>query len=197
MPVKLNILIVLLAFSIPVFSQNRGDTYSTDEDAGKKAAVLLLQMGANDTMHVATAILKDAATSGPIKNVDVTFYVQRSFGLMKVGNGTTDTTGTASVEFPINTRASDKSQLFTLLVKVEDNDNIRDVTAQAVVRSNIPFPTNEAVPRALIGSKAPWWMVISFWAAVGSVWAFFLYTLLLIYKIKKSANYSFTTNQKK
>jgi hypothetical protein len=195
MPVKLNILIAILAFSIPVFSQNR-DTGSPDENATKKASVLLLQMGANDTMHMATAILKDAASGEPVKNVDVTFYVQRSFGLMKVGNGTTDTTGATSVEFPLDTRASDKRQLFKVLVKVEGDDNIRDVTTQAIVKSKIPFPADKPVPRALIGSKAPWWLVISFWGTVGSVWAFFLYALLLVYKIKRSSPYSFNTNQK-
>lgn len=188
MRVKLNILIVMLALSINGFSQE--DTSAIDENAGKKEAILTLQLGANDTMHVATATLIDAVTKLSIKDVEIIFYVPRTFGPMEVGTGTTDTAGNVSIEFPLDTRASDKSQKLVVGAKVEDNDNIRNVTALAETKSQIPFPVDKPVPRSIMGAKAPWWLIISFWGAVGAIYGLFMYVIILVYKIRKTKNHS-------
>lgn len=186
---ELKISLLLLAFSVNAYSQADTTTVE-DKDAGKKEAVITLQMGANDTMYIATAILKDAATNLPVQDVEIVFYVQRTFGLMNVGDGITDMTGTVSVEFPLDTRPGGKNQLLKVLAKVEDDDNIRSISAQAEVKSEIPFPSDKPVPRALIGAKAPWWLIISFFGTVGAIYGLFLYVFILIYKIKKASNHS-------
>lgn len=192
MRVKLNTLILMLVFSMQAFSQE--DTSSANSDEGKTQALLELKMGANDTMYVATAMLTNAETKQPLKDVEVIFSVPRMFGQMEIGNATTDTTGTASIEFPFDIRANDKKGLFAVVAKVEDNDNIKNVSAQAQVRSKLAFPADKPVPRAIMGSRAPWWLVASFWGSVGSIWGLFLYSLFLAYKIKKSKNHLLTTN---
>lgn len=191
MRVKIKILIVLLAFSVNGFGQEDTAT-NVDQNAGKKEARLTLQMSANDTMHVATATVSDAVTRAPLNEIEVIFYVQRTFGLMNVGDGTTDTTGTVSLQFPLDTRPGDKSQQLIVIARIEDNENFRDTSAQAIVKSKVPFPADKPIPRALIGARAPWWLIFSFFGTVGIIYGLFLYAIILVYKIKKASTHSLT-----
>lgn len=148
---------------------------------------IALQMGSNDSMHVITATVTNIATQQPVKDVALTFYVKRTFGLMKVAEGTTDTTGTASAEFPINTQGSDSTRNLTLIAKVEDNDAVNDTALQVVIKSKVAFPAVKPIARSIAGSNAPWWLVITFIASVGVVWLLFVYVMYLVYRIKKAS----------
>lgn len=191
MRVKIVLMIIGLALYVHSFSQE--DSSAAIDNSGKKNAALALKLGANDSMYTANANLKDAATGLPLKDVEVIFSVPRTFGAMQIGTGTTDTTGNISIEFPFDILASDKKGFFTVVAKVEDDDNINNVAASAPVKSKVSFPGDKPVPRALIGSRAPWWLILSFWGAVGSIWFLFFYSIVIIYKIKKAKTHSLTT----
>ena len=148
---------------------------------------IALQMGLNDSMHVITATVTNITTQLPVKNVELTFYVQRTFGLMKVAEGTTDTTGIISAEFPLDIRGSDSSGKMTLLAKVSDNDVMNDTVFQVVLKSKLSFPANKPIPRSIAGAHAPWWLVITFILAVGAVWLLFVYVVYLVYRIKTAS----------
>lgn len=143
------------------------------------------QMGSNDSMHVVTATVTNIATQLPVKDVELTFYVQRTFGLMKVTDGTTDTTGIISAEFPLDIQGSDSTQKFILLAKVEESDVMNDTAFQVIIQSRLAFPADKPIPRSIAGSNAPWWLVITFTIAVGAVWLLFVYVVYLVYRIKK------------
>ena len=104
---------------------------------------IALQLGLNDSMHVITATVTNIRTQLPLKDVALTFYVKRTFGLMKVAEGTTDTTGTASAEFSVNTQGSDSNRNLTVIAKVEDNDVMNDTTFQVVIKSKLAFPADK------------------------------------------------------
>lgn len=148
---------------------------------------ITLQMGSNDSMHVITATVTNINTQQPVKDVELIFYVQRTFGLMKVAEGTTDTTGIINTEFPLNIQGSDSTRNFTLIAKIEDNDVMNDTAFQVVIKSPLAFPANKPVPRSIAGVHAPWWLVITFIASVGTVWLLFMYVLYLVYRIKKAS----------
>ena len=148
---------------------------------------IALQMSSNDSMHVVTATVTNAATQLPVKDVELTFYVQRSFGLMDVGNGTTDSTGIVSSEFPLDIRSSDSSQKIILIAKVEESDVMVDTSSTIVFQSRVPFPVGKSIHRSMAGLHAPWWLVITFTAVVGSVLLLFVYVWYLVYRIKKSS----------
>ena len=178
MPAKIKILVALLAFSAYAAAQ------------GKKDGLISLQMGANDSMHVINATVIEASTQAPLKDVAIVFYLKRTFGLMKVGEATTDTTGVASVEFSIKTQGNDASRTMIIIAKVEDNAVIKDTSSRIFAKAKVAFPADLPVPRSLKGAHAPWWLIISFWGALGTIYGLFLYVAILIYKIKKAAKYS-------
>ena len=148
---------------------------------------IALQMSSNDSMHVVTATVTNTATQLPVKDVELIFYVQRSFGLMDVGNGITDSTGVISAEFPSDIRSSDSTQKITLIAKVEESDVMIDTASVIVFQSKVPFPVNKSIHRSMAGLHAPWWLVITFTAVVGSVLLLFVYVLFLVYRIKKAS----------
>lgn len=148
---------------------------------------IALQMGSNDSMHVVTATVTHIKTQLPIKDVEVIFYVQRTFGLMKVAEGTTDTTGIISAEFPLDIQGSDSARKITFIAKVEDNDVMSDTAFQVTINSNLVFPADKPVPRSIAGAHAPWWLVITFITAVGVVWLLFVYVIYLVYRIKRAS----------
>lgn len=154
----------------------------------KKNGIIALKINDNDSMHVVTATVTDAATQLPLKGVEITFYVKRTFGLMKVADGTSDSTGIVSGEFPITIPASDASNKLIVLAKVEDNDVINDTVFQTTALSKVKFPKDVPVPRSIIGAHAPWWLVITFISVVGTVWLLFVYVVYLIYRIKKASS---------
>ena len=174
--IKIKILIALLALSASATAQ-------------KKDGIISLLMSANDSMHIVTATVKDATTQLPLKDVEITFYVKRTFGLMKVGEGTSDTTGITSAEFPVNIPGSDASNKLIILAKVEDNDVINDTVFQTTAMSKVKFPKDQPVPRSIIGAHAPWWLIISFTLTVGIVWLLFVYVIYLVYRIKKASSF--------
>ena len=148
---------------------------------------IALQMDTNDSMHVVTATVTNIASQLPAKDVELTFYVQRTFGLMKVADGTTDTTGIISAEFPLDIQGSDSTRKMTVIAKVEDSDVMNDTSFQVVIQSRLVFPADKPIPRSVAGARAPWWLVITFTAVVGTVWLLFVYVLYLVYRIKKSS----------
>ena len=176
---KIRIIIALLVLSTAVIAQQ------------KKDGIISLQMSANDSMHVITATVTNAKTKAPLKDVAIGFYLKRTFGLMKVGEeGKTDTKGVASAEFPVTTPGNDASRTLIVIAKVEDNDIINDTSFQVIGKAKIPFPPDKILPRSLMGAHAPWWLIISFWGVLGTIYGLFLYVAILIYKIKKASTHS-------
>lgn len=157
---------------------------------------IVLLMGANDSMHVVTATVTNSETKTPLKDVELSFYIQRSFGLMQVGDGTTDTAGIASAEFPLDLPASDKSNKIILMAKVEDSDVMNDDSTITTFLSRIPFPADKPIPRSIAGALAPWWLVITFTLIVGTVGLLFVYVLYLVYRIKKSSTMKIISSSK-
>jgi hypothetical protein len=148
---------------------------------------IALQIGLNDSMHVITATVTNITTQLPVKDVELTFYIQRTFGLMKVAEGTTDTTGIISAEFPLDIQGSDSSGKMTLLAKVYDSDVMNDTAFKVVLKSKLSFPVDKPIPPSIAGAHAPWWLVITFTVAVGAVWLLFVYIVYLVYRIKKAS----------
>ncbi|MBN8836164.1 MAG: hypothetical protein J0I09_02815 [Sphingobacteriia bacterium] len=149
-----------------------------------------LQINSNDSMNVITATVINNATKQPVKDIEVTFYVQRTFGLMKVANGTSDTTGTITAEFPIAIQGSNVKGYYTLLAKVEENEKMNDTTFSSNIKSPLRFPPDKPIPPSIAGSHAPWWLAITFTLVVGIVWLLFVYVLYLVYRIKKASSKS-------
>ena len=173
---KIPVIISLLLLTISVTAQ-----------VEKTNGLISIQIKDNDSMHVVTATVTDSITAKSLQKVELTFYVQRMFGLMKTGTATTDSTGIATIEFGKNTRADETGKVI-FIAKVEDNDVMNDKIIQLSLKADLPHGLNKPMPRAMIGRYAPWWLFITFTIIVGIISLLFLYVLYLVYRIKKASN---------
>lgn len=157
-------------------------TFAQDE---KKGGKILLQVVDNDSMHVLTATVLDSVTAQPLKDVALTFFVQRLFGLMQVGDGKTDSTGVITSEFKKDVR-SDANNKLILIAKAEDDEVINNTAVQLELKPDLPYLKKNVAERAMFARHAPWWLVITFAAIVCTVWFVFAYVVLLIRRISKA-----------
>lgn len=162
--------------------------FSLSAEGEKKNGSIDLKMTANDSMHVVTATVTDAETKIPFSDVEVTFYIKRMFGLMNIGNATTDSTGIISTAFPIKMPGSDTLGNIIVLAKVEDNDVMNDTIFTVTSKSKFLFPASTPLEPAIKSAHAPLWLKITFWLLVGGVWGLFFYCIFLIVLINKNKN---------
>ena len=159
-----------------------------------KEASILLSTTIADTIKSISASVTQVDANGnstPLKDVDVTFYVKRMFGLMKLGEDatvTTDENGKANINFPENIKG-DAEGTVTILARIENDESYGTVETKTLEKWGIPVvPDNNSFPRALWGIKAPLWMLISFLAAVSGICFTLLYVFYQLYKIKNEAS---------
>jgi hypothetical protein len=170
--------------------ENNADYADVEISGSTKEAGILLNATMEDTIKSinATVTRVDAGgNSTPLKDIDVTFYVQRMFGLMKLGEDatvTTDENGIASINFPENIKG-DAEGTVTLLARIENDENYGTVEAKAQEKWGVPVVLeNNPIPRTLWGFKAPLWMLFSFLAAVSGISFTLIYVFYQLYKIK-------------
>ncbi len=122
----------------------------------------------------------------PLTGTDIFFYVPRMFSYLKVGEGTLDSTGSASIEFPVGIPGDSLGNL-TVIARVEDHDIYGNAEGQTVVKWG--QPTQSFIKggyRALWSQVAPTWMVITLIILLAGVWGHYTYVIKLI-QIKKEA----------
>lgn len=179
--IKAKILIALLTIAVSAAAQE------------KKDGIISLQMNDNDSMHLVSATVTDAVAKTPLKDVELTFYVKRLFGLMKVADGTTDSTGVVNAEFPKDIQGDGNNKIL-FIAKVEDNDVMNDTAFQLTLKPDLPYTKNKPQTRAMYTRHAPWWLVITFILVVGTVWLLFVYVIYLVYRIKKASTIKIISN---
>jgi hypothetical protein len=84
-----------------------------------------------------TANLTNAGTA--VKDIDIHFYVKKSFGLLPLEGDftTTDENGEASVDFPTDL-PGDVSGNVIVIARVEDDEKLGNVEAMKTVNWGIP-----------------------------------------------------------
>lgn len=174
---------VLLAIMLSFTAM--AQTEDATEEVTKQGAKIALQFNDNDSMHVVNATVTDSVTGTPLADIGVTFYIKRFYGFMQVGEGTTDSTGFATAEFPRDIRA-DVNGKSTFIAKIEDNDVVNNTEQQMELKPDLPYVEREKFKRAMFARRAPWWLVISFAGLVGTVWIVFVYVLFLIKRIRNA-----------
>ncbi|MCX6266943.1 MAG: polysulfide reductase NrfD [Bacteroidetes bacterium] len=126
--------------------------------------------------------LKPDKQWGPVENLEVSFYVPRTFSLFKVGQATI-TNGLTSMEFPTSIPGNRLGYL-RLLAKVEDNEIYGSVEAGGTINWGKPLPAEKIIKRGLGDTNAPLWMVYTLIVLLSLVWFHYLYVIFNVFKIR-------------
>ncbi len=118
----------------------------------------------------------------PLENVDIQFYVPRTFSLLKVGKGTLEN-GRTSIEFPTTVPGNQLGYLI-LVAKIEDNETYGNVEVSGTTNWGKPVPPEKIVKRGLGDTNAPLWMVYTLIVLLSLVWFHYMYVIYTVIRIR-------------
>jgi hypothetical protein len=160
-----------------------GRTYGATPTSAP-APVITVAPAVEDNQKVLHALV--TIEEKPIKNVKLTFGVKRTFGLLSLGEDTTDDEGTAAVPFPRELPGNDRGE-FEVVATIVSPESYANVTAVQWVPGGVAIraPGTPTFPRALWGTYAPWPLAITVVVLIGAVWLTYVRVIGLILAIRK------------
>ncbi|NOY97246.1 MAG: hypothetical protein GXO81_12930 [Chlorobi bacterium] len=173
--------------------ENDPEYAGTEVEGSVKEARIVLSTSESDSTKSVIARLSGIEADGnptPAEYIDITFYVQRLFGLMPLGEDatvTTDERGIASIIFPKHIKG-DKTGNVIIFAKVEDDDTYGTVEAKTEAKFGEPVNPQPDTSSALWTSKAPLWMSLSFYLALSAILTSLSYLFYQLYKIRKESS---------
>jgi len=165
------------------------------QDNAKEDALISLNFTENNNLKTIKATVTNQ-TGEPIEELDLYFFVKRTFSLLPIGDvfNTTDENGEVEVEFPKDLPASDTEGNVVILVKILESDLYNDLTVETTKKWGIPISDkayHQQDERSLwaAAANAPMSLIVSISIMILSVWYvifYILYKLYIISKIKPS-----------
>ena len=179
----------LLLFMQQLFAQ---------DSTGSGSAKISLSFSEKDSVRQVIANLTNAGTA--VKDIDIHFYVKKSFGLLPLEGDftTTDENGEASVDFPTDL-PGDLSGNVIVIAKVEDDEKLGNLETMKTVNWGIPVKAEPKVAvRSLTssGDNAPWPLAITVTSLIVIVWGIIFYILYQLILIKKEGKYKIEISSK-
>ncbi|HRG33209.1 MAG: hypothetical protein JNK69_04825 [Saprospiraceae bacterium] len=127
----------------------------------------------------------------PVADVEVRVGIKRLSSILPVGEeatATTDSSGTAIVDFTIDSIPGDAQGMIFIAAKIEDNDVYGNLSYEMKVPwGNASSYTNPYGKRSLwaTGDKVPMWLLTLACGIIFSVWGTLIYLVLQLFKVRK------------
>ena len=138
-----------------------------------------------------TIIAKASDQTGlPIEDLELYFYVKRTFSLLPIGDGfnSTDENGILEIEFP-NDLPGDTEGNVIIVVKVIESDIYNDLTIETTKKWGLPLILEETSveKRSLwaAAANAPLSLIISISLMIIAVWYIICFILYKLYRISR------------
>lgn len=158
-----------------------------DAEVTIKRARLDITSEKGDSLVTVKVKLTDVGTGAetPIPEIAVGIFVKRLFFPLKVGEGTTDKNGEATIEIPDNLPGDAKGNI-TLLAKLDESELYGNLQASVVSMSGKPVSDKDQVaPRALWSAHPPLWMMITFIVLMVTVWGHYIVIVYELFRLRK------------
>ncbi len=155
-------------------------------------AVIDIRLSEEDGKKLITARANESAgdsIGNPIPEIDLYFYVERSFSLLPIGDvfNTTDENGEATVEFPADLPGDSLGNV-RIIVKIQDSDTYVNAEASKITNWGIPrvddYSGNDRSLWAA-GASAPITLLLLVNSLIAAAWGLIFYITFRIYRISK------------
>lgn len=158
-----------------------------EEEVSVKRALLTLTPVKGDSSYSMTAKVVDLADGKetPVPEAAITVFVKRSFNPMKLGEGTTDEAGEATVDIPANLPGDENGNL-TFIGRVDENETYGNMEATVTSAWGLPHSAEKAkMERALWSKHPPMWMLITFIILITTVWGHYFVIIFELFRLRK------------
>ncbi len=165
-----------------------------EEELFIKRARLIITPVKEDSVLSFQAKLVDlgSGTETPVPELTIGIYAKRLFNPLKLGEGTTDENGEATIEIPNNLPGDAKGNI-TFLGRLDENETYGNLEASVVQKWGKPISDKiEEQPRALWSSHPPLWMLITFIILMSVVWGHYLVIVYQLIRLRKEEPAAFS-----
>lgn len=151
-------------------------------------AIVSVSFSEDNDAKTIKAIATDQAGL-PIEELDLYFYVKRTFSLLPIGDvfNTTDENGEVIIEFPVDLPADTEGNVI-ILVKILESDLYNDLSIETVKNWGIKtYIDHSQEKRSLWGAaaNAPITLVLSVSGMILVIWFIIWYIIFVLFKISK------------
>ena len=185
-PNYLNIHVLKLCVFIGIIGFNSSIVYGQDV---MEEAIVTISFSEED--NTKTIIAKASDQTGlPIEDLELYFYVQRTFSLLPIGDGfnATDENGLLEIEFP-NDLPGDHEGNIILVVKIIESDIYNDLTIEKTKNWGLPVkledPKIEERSLWAAAANAPISLIIIISTMIFAVWYIICYIIFKLYRISR------------
>jgi len=160
--------------------------YSQDEMLDAIVSIDFTEVEDSKTI-IATAVDQEGI---PIEDLELYFYVQRTFSLLPIGDDFyyTDEEGIIEVEFPLDLPGDENGNVI-IVTKLIESDIYNDLTIEKTKNWGIPIEIedqkNEKRSLWAAAANAPMSLIFIVSALILSVWYIICYILYKLYRISK------------
>ena len=179
--IKLLFIFILLCLSIVAYAEIDG-----------KIAIIQLKFSEENSKKYITAKLNDFSNDSigdPLEEIDLFFYVERTFSLLPIGDvfNTTDENGEVMIEFPSDL-PGDSIGNVKIIVKLEDAEDYPDTETSEIINWGIPSQIDFRKEKRSLwsaGANAPISLMLLTNILIVVAWGIIFYILFKIYQISK------------
>ncbi len=168
-----------------VFAGNKQMDPADAEVTIKRARLEITPVKEDSLLTVKVKLIDmGTGTEIPVPETVLGIFVKRLFNPLKVGEGTTDENGEATVEIPQNLPGNAKGNI-TLMVKLDENETYGNLEASVDQKWGIPVSVNENHERTLWSSDPPIWMLVTFIILMTIVWGHYIVIVFQMLRLRK------------
>ena len=158
---------------------------SVEEELTIKRAKIEISPVKEDSLLTVQVKISDATSEQPVSEATVGIFVKRLFRPLKIGEGTTDENGEASIEIPNNLPGNAKGEI-TLLARLDEDETYGYLEASAVEPWGVSVSDAlQKQPRALWSKNPPLWMLITFIILMTAVWGHYIVIIYELFRLRK------------
>ena len=181
------ILCLKIIFVLQLLFSNYSLIYGQDDNS-KQDALVSISFSEENKKKTIRAVVTDQEGL-PVEELDLYFYVQRSFSLLPIGDvfNTTDENGVVEVEFPNDLPADGKGNV-EIVIKIFEADMYNDLSLKVIKKWGIPTTLDHSKEKRSLwaaAANAPISLVIITSLMVITMWVIFWKVIFILYKISK------------
>ena len=184
-PNYLDIQVLKVFILLVIMGLNNSVIYG--QDSLKNATVSLTFLEQNESNTIKAIALDQLGL--PIEELDLYFYVERTFSLLPIGDvfNTTDENGEVLVEFPSDL-PGDTIGNVVIVVKIIESDIYSDLTMEIKKNWGIPTQLDQSKEKRSLwaaAANAPITLVLAVSGMILVIWYIISYIIFVLYKISK------------
>ncbi len=159
-----------------------------------KRGIIVVTPVKGDSTYTLEAKLMALGADTAVKDATVGVFVKRLFNPFKIGDGTTDESGSISVDIPNNLPGDAKGNL-VLLAKLDDNEEFGNLETSVSQPWGVAVSDEvKEMPRALWSSHPPIWMLVTFFTLLAAVWGHYVVIIWELIRLRNERDHHTTEN---